>query len=992
MSNPFTALLESKDPKKTSPSVNETLENIFGFTINPHHTRPKDILFLEEVHSIHGTCELNLELLQYALFVRLFMCNEDSVLRNNDQNTHAQETRVIKYLYACSDKLNEYKSHLKPQEETEIRDKIMQNVATAIIQPDIYSGQDIVGEVLNVLKEASPGSDVFFVEATNRVLEEDGSDQSLRRLIEQMNRKIVDDLVKSDLVTFDQSVFHYLEVMSTNEILGELLIESCQPKNCIVGSVYATTVIGALLNLSVLPKTPDGKFEHFTNILDQSSNAGTEQSLWVYLEKLNHNLHRFFLSMLKCSPKLKRKVLCWLGDCLKDNMQRGKIWNTHVPELSRDICTATDGFMINMCNLMLGLCQPFCSKVRDEKVLRVDPTYCAVPLEKIEEKAIHMKDMWKETCFLPVSSTEDSEEERLTANSYNFVTECFYMAHKAVDLGYRVGVDKLIRQNHEMGRIQRAFNDALQQTGGNSDLLGTIKDRMTDEGSKYLSLKCVLSDPNLLQKMFDLVSATSFWLCQVAVHDDLKKAAGYAPLNELPMNFPLTGKIPNTLKCIPEFLVENIVSLLVFARRFSPNAFEQQGYEKLSPILSFVLIFMGSPQHLKNPHARARLAEGLESLLPFHKDEPQTNNFLGSQRQKLFTEHPYRLQIVENLMKVFVGIEMTGQSVEFEQKFNYRRPMYTIFNYLWELPEHMECFRSLAEEAERNMEATDPPLFLKFSNILINDAIFLLDEALANMAKLKEMQQAQDNGEWANLSARERTQNVSYLHQIGSLARFDNILGKDTIATLEKLTSRISIVFTHSTMVDRIASMLNYFLLNLVGPNKKNFKVKDAKDYHFDPAATVLEICKIYVNLKDSDSFCLAVSQDGRSYSPTLFSVAEDVLLRIGGGALIGELKEVADKVAQKAVEYQANEEAMSGAPEHFLDPIMSTLMADPVILPSSKQTVDRSTIARHLLSDQTDPFNRSPLSMDQVIPNVELAEEIRKWLQERKLSLNRLE
>lgn len=53
----------------------------------------------------------------------------------------------------------------------------------------------------------------------------------------------------------------------------------------------------------------------------------------------------------------------------------------------------------------------------------------------------------------------------------------------------------------------------------------------------------------------------------------------------------------------------------------------------------------------------------------------------------------YAFQIVENLMNVFVGIEMTGQSVEFEQKFNYRRPMYTIFDYLWQLDDHKECFR-----------------------------------------------------------------------------------------------------------------------------------------------------------------------------------------------------------------------------------------------------------------------------------------------------------
>lgn len=179
------------------------------------------------------------------------------------------------------------------------------------------------------------------------------------------------------------------------------------------------------------------------------------------------------------------------------------------------------------------------------------------------------------------------------------------------------------------------------------------------------------------------------------------------------------------------------------------------------------------------------------------------------------------------------------------------------------------------------------------------------------------------------------------------MARFDNILGRDTIKTIDKLTSRITIVFTHATMVDRVAAMLNYFLLNLVGPNQKNFKVKDQKEYSFEPAATVLDICKIYVNLRESDAFCLAVSQDGRSYSPQLFPLAEDVLVRIGGGALVGELQEVAGKVSEKATEYHANEELTAEAPEHFLDPIMSTIMRDPVLLPSSKQIVDRTTIAR---------------------------------------------
>ena len=47
----------------------------------------------------------------------------------------------------------------------------------------------------------------------------------------------------------------------------------------------------------------------------------------------------------------------------------------------------------------------------------------------------------------------------------------------------------------------------------------------------------------------------------------------------------------------------------------------------------------------------------------------------------------------------------------------------------------------------------------------------------------------------------------------------------------------------------------------------------------------------------------------------------------------------------------------------------MFTLMEDPVILPMSKTSIDRSTIRSHLLSDPNDPFNRAPLKIEDVIP-----------------------
>jgi len=47
--------------------------------------------------------------------------------------------------------------------------------------------------------------------------------------------------------------------------------------------------------------------------------------------------------------------------------------------------------------------------------------------------------------------------------------------------------------------------------------------------------------------------------------------------------------------------------------------------------------------------------------------------------------------------------------------------------------------------------------------------------------------------------------------------------------------------------------------------------------------------------------------------------------------------------------------------------------MEDPVILPTSRNSVDRSTIRSILLSDPHDPFNRSPLKIEDVVPGTYL-------------------
>lgn len=82
---------------------------------------------------------------------------------------------------------------------------------------------------------------------------------------------------------------------------------------------------------------------------------------------------------------------------------------------------------------------------------------------------------------------------------------------------------------------------------------------------------------------------------------------------------------------------------------------EEHGYDALSPILTMILVYMGSPHRMKNPHMRAGLAECLEGMIPNVQYESETMrlNIGGAQRERLFTNHPYRGEVHNLFFIVF---------------------------------------------------------------------------------------------------------------------------------------------------------------------------------------------------------------------------------------------------------------------------------------------------------------------------------------------------
>lgn len=243
--------------------------------------------------------------------------------------------------------------------------------------------------------------------------------------------------------------------------------------------------------------------------------------------------------------------------------------------------------------------------------------------------------------------------------------------------------EKFVKLNQELNRTQELYRDARD---GDPQIAEQIQARMDAAMTRYLGIKAALLEPETLKLTMDLTSAT----CDLLVHlvlvgDGIGLGDKFRKLE-----FPLKNKkqVPRYLPYVPEFFVENLCEHLLLAKRFCPGHFEESG-DSLPSILDFILTFMGSTKWVKNPHLRARMAEALECLLPTHEVQQPGANMIGMggsfQREQVFLSHPNRLEMVPTLLDVFVNIETTGQAVEFEQKFSYRRPMYDVMKYLWEM-------------------------------------------------------------------------------------------------------------------------------------------------------------------------------------------------------------------------------------------------------------------------------------------------------------------
>ncbi|KAK4538435.1 hypothetical protein CDCA_CDCA17G4460 [Cyanidium caldarium] len=761
------------------------------------------------------------------------------------------------------------------------------------------------------------------------------------------------------------------------------------------GGRYAPgSLLGAFFLPTAMPEEdPRPAQTLFRNAAKMSAEDGDRaiHSVQWPLHTLRQALHQVLMRLLRAGPRPRERTLQWLAAVLRANRDRAKL--QYDPR-----AVAGTGFMFNLTEVMLRAAAPFADP-RSPKLATIEARYLlrdgriAVDADVTRVVA----DQARVAASLPMLLQEQPQPSSTTTATasasrqpFPFVAECFFVTLRLLELTL---VPTLRWYDHEIERALQRLEEMRPDMDADVSVLPPAQRRELElTRARYehalerlhqerLCYEAYLRDTEFLDLLLPFCACVAAWL---------EQQAGFR--GRLPLPGDTAEAVPAAYACLPEGIVEVLAETLHAVWQFrlpvSPAVF----VPLLPTLVEFITVFLSNPLYIRNPYLRVRMAEWIAAVFPGTRVSatavtaaaPLARPVVPPELESVFLGNPLVIQhLPGGMLQLYVDAEFTGGHTQFFDKFVMRYYISDTLEAMWRSAAYHEV---LLRESTQHEDR-----FVHFLNMVCNDANFLLDDSLTALKEIRDLQRLMDGGaEWEAMPAEARDEKRKRMQQLETQARSDNQLANSSVRLLLALSEQIRQPFLRPELLDRTTQMLNYFLVELCGPRCENLVVRDRHRYEWEPRRCLTQILTVYLHLyapeDDADGtqrFCRSVATDGRSYKPEVFARALDIAQRrqLLLPPEVTRFQQFIGQVAQCAQQESAEDEQLGQAPEEFLDPIMATVMRDPVLLPSSRQVVDRATIVRHLLSDPHDPFNRQPLSADEVLPQAELKARIHAWI-----------
>ncbi|XP_006642049.1 ubiquitin conjugation factor E4 B isoform X3 [Lepisosteus oculatus] len=716
--------------------------------------------------------------------------------------------------------------------------------------------------------------------------------------------------------------------------------------------IQRLSYIGAFFSLSVFseddPKIGDKYFSGPAITLENT--RVVSQSLQHYLESARGDLFKILHNIL-LNGETREAALNYMAAVVNRNVKKAQMQTD-------DRLVSTDGFMLNF----LWVLQQLSMKI---KLATVDPFYIFHPRCRLNVTTDETR--LKATMEDLKSWLEELYKDPSKFSEPKFPTECFFLTLHAHHLSILPGCRRYIRRLRAIRELNRTVEELKNSESQWKDSPLATRHREMLKRCKTQLKKLVrckacadagLLDENLLRRCLQFYGMVIQLLLRIV-------DPAYPSVT-----LPLNPEIPKVFAALPEFYIEDVAEFLLFVVQYCPQVL----YEPCTQdIVTFLIVFICSQNYIRNPYLIAKLVEVLFVTNP--AIQPRTQRF-----SEMMENHPLSIkQLVPALMKFYTDVEHTGATSEFYDKFTIRYHISTIFKSLWQNIAHHGTF---LEEFNSGKQ------FVRYINMLINDTTFLLDESLESLKRIHEVQEEMKNKEqWDQLPREQQQSRQSQLTQDERMSRSYLALATETVDMFHILTKQVQKPFLRPELGPRLAAMLNFNLQQLCGPKCRDLKVENPEKYGFEPKKLLDQLTDIYLQL-DCARFAKAIADDQRSYSRELFEEVISKMKKAGIKSTIAieKFKLLSEKVEEIVARNSQSEIDYSDAPDEFKDPLMDTLMTDPVRLPSGN-IMDRTIILRHLLNSPTDPFNRQPLTENMLESVPELKERIQMWMREKQQS-----
>lgn len=704
------------------------------------------------------------------------------------------------------------------------------------------------------------------------------------------------------------------------------------------------TLIGRILHLA--PTVLDRKFaELFKDITQQTRSVfdGKINDVRSVLQFVRIATSDIVLTLLKAGGEAKHQTLEWLKSAIVSNFEAGK-------DRPSPLIASSDGFLINLSTVLLSLVGPILDD--GEKLKKVDFSY----VSSVEGKSIFPSELTRLCQPSSLGLSEYVAQVNDSTKEFTFISQSFFMAWRILHLGVVSQCNKYVQilrglNHHHDGLATgdpHAVHFFLSKTAVDIQILssGFVRDIMSFCASASEKLISVLETSETYQST--TVNGTS-WLLSP---DDL------------------SSHQKEFLLQLPEHFVDDLVTMVLFVAKSSPLTMREL---PLDSLLSLTVYFLRRPWAVQSPHLRAKFGQLLYHVfLPVSErgvEEMYTNvKAVDSRNTQLLASHlDSQKFLAPALLLLYGDVERTG----FYEKFSNRRSIMIVLKHLWTLPSHRAAFQGIAltnvdtshlETSSVDVLGNSGPnnsSFVKFANGLLNETNALVSTTLDKLAEIRKVQlQMQNVNEWNRLTEDERKQIQERHEQNEMECRGSSGLCLETLNMLNYLTSDPVIrgPFLLDEILPRFTSCLLNVLQRLVGNKSLELKVENMEAYSFQPREMLREVISAMVHFCDVEKFWTSVAQDsffndGIPLKKALGTVSRHNMVSVEEKTKMSQLVANVQSVRANVVNLEA---LAADAPSEFLDPLLDVLMRDPVLLPTSGNIVDRSTIAQHLLNNET--------------------------------------